>query len=150
VPRSKAPSKSLLTTYFTKQVWNYTSFQAFTAQVIQSSLWGYTAYSNKSIPAFENSMLPQYPGLKFVSGWWSDVEEEMCHYIQQLQWLQQIKAIELWMASLFLQNPGTNYVLILYIFIWSCLLFDRQFHFRFKNYRILIQYSGSISTLYFL
>ena len=79
VPCSKAPRKSPLTTYFTKQVWNYTSFQAFTAQVIQTSLWGcYTVYSNKSIPAFENSMLPQYPGWKFVSGCWSDLEEEMC------------------------------------------------------------------------
>jgi hypothetical protein len=70
------------------------------------------------------------------------------NYVQQLQWLWQIKAIKLWMASLILQNPVTNYVLILYNFylilltVWHTINLISDF----KNNKIWIQYFGSNST----
>jgi len=141
VPCSKAPRKSLLTTYFTKQVWNYTSFQAFIAQVIQNSLWGfYTVYSNKSIPALENSMLPQYPGC------WSDLEEEICQLHTTVAMTGKSKLLSsewpVYSSKIVEQTMYLSYT----IFIRFSLLFDKQFHFRFQNNKTWIQYFGSIST----
>jgi hypothetical protein len=91
-------------------------FSGFHCTSYSNSLWGYTEYSNKSNPAFENIVLPQYPGWQFVEGCWKWLEEEMCYYIKRLQWLWPIEAIKLWLASWFLQNHGTNYLPILYYF----------------------------------
>ena len=116
VPCSTAPrTKSLLTNYFTKQVWNY-KFSGFTAQVIQTRVFGVIIQCRATSPlqhlrtacclSIQDDNLFQN----------AEVRRKCVNYIQWLQWLWPIKAIELWLVSLFLQNPEKNYLLILYNF----------------------------------